>query len=460
MTTHQTIKNIVTMKKYELFIIGTGVAGGAIANKFAGSGLKIGIVDDKDFGGTCGLRGCIPKKVLVNATHVVTSAENLLEKGISNAPTIIWKDLIAFMDTFTEPIPLNKEKDLKEKGIDIYHGKAIFISKNQLKIGDEIIEAEKIVIATGATPLQLTIPGAELALNSDDFFLLKDLPKSILFVGGGYIALEFSHIAARCGSKVTIIDMSQAPLPNFDQDLVPYLVDATEALGIELIMSTKLVEIRKNGKSFTVIADQDGQQLELHADAIFNTAGRVPAIADLNLEQANINYTKKGVEVNEYLQSVSNKHIYAAGDNTDSEGLPLTPFASMEGHIVASNIMEGNHKKPDYSVRPTVIFTLPPLSMVGLTEKQAVEKKLNIRCNFESVPHWYSAKHRGEDTYAYKVIIDNDTDLILGAHIIGPNADESINIFALAIKTGMKSNDLKKMPFIFPSSSSDITKML
>lgn len=447
------------MKKYDLFIIGTGVAGSAIANKCADSGLKIGIVDDKHYGGTCGLRGCIPKKVLMNATHVIDSAHNLLGKGINTAPSIVWKDLIAFKDTFTKPIPQKKEKDLKEKGIDTYHGKAIFVSANQLKIGEDIIEADKIVIATGATSRQLSVPGSHFTLYSDDFFELKELPKSILFVGGGYIAMEFAHIAARSGSKVTILEMSPTLLQHFDQELVPYLMDATKALGIEMAMNTKLIEIRKNEKRYTVIGEKDGKQLEFQADAVFNTAGRVPAIVDLYLEQAGIKYSEKGIEVNEYMQSISNKHIYAAGDNTATTGLPLTPFASMEGHIVASNILEGNHKKPDYSVMPTVIFTVPPLAQVGLTEKQANEKKLNFRCNFESVPEWFSTKHRGEKTYAYKVIIDNESDLILGAHILGPNADESINIFAMAIKTGMKAQDLKKMPFIFPSSSSDITKM-
>lgn len=448
------------MNKYEVFIIGTGVAGTAIANKCASAGVKTGITDDRDYGGACALRGCIPKKVLVNATYVLESSKNLMGKGINKPPHLEWTELKSFMDSFIDPMPTRKEEGFREKGIDTFHGKAVFISDHQVKVGAEIIEAEKFVIATGAKTRELSIPGAHFTLTSDDFFKIDKLPESIVFIGGGYIALEFAHIAARFGVKVTVVDMLPDLLPNFDHDLVPHLLDATRDLGIELVMNTQLKEIKKIDNRYTVIGDNEDGQSEFTADLVFNTTGRVPAIFDLDLEKANVRYSKKGVEVNEFMQSVSNPTIYAAGDNTATEGLPLTPFANMEGHIVASNILEGNQKKPDYSIMPTVIFTLPPLAMIGLTEKQAREKQLNFSISYDSVPEWYSAKHRGEKTYAYKVIIENESNLILGAHIIGPEADETINLFALAMRAEMKAQELKMMPFIFPSSSSDIPHML
>lgn len=448
------------MEKFDVFVIGTGVAGSIIANKCGSKGLKTGIADSHEFGGTCALHGCTPKKVLVNATHVMQSAENLVGKGIDCKPSIIWNDLIAFKDSIIGSIPANKENKFKENNVITYHGKAVFMGDNQLRIGNIIVQAEKIVIATGATPRELTIPGVKHALFSDDFFEMKELPKSLLFIGGGYIALEFAHIAARSGSNVTILDLEEAPLPHFDSDIVKHLVEATKELGIKMVMNTKAVEIKKCENGFVVIGDSNGEKTEFKSDVIFNTSGRIPAIFDLNLEVAHVQYSKKGIEVNNFMQSVSNPHVYAAGDNTDTGGLPLTPFANMEGHVVATNIIEGNKKQPEYDVRPTVVFTVPSLATVGITEKEAKEKKLLIRVNYKSVPDWYNAKYRGETTYAYKVIINKETDLILGAHLIGPNAEETINIFTLAIKAGMKAIDLKSIPFTFPSDGSDLAKML
>lgn len=448
------------MQKFDVFIIGTGVAGTIIANKSAEAGLKTGIVDNREYGGTCGLHGCIPKKILVGATDAVASSRNLEGKGVDSTPSINWRELIAFKNSFTDPIPENKEANFKESGISTFHGEPKFIAENQLKIGDETIEADRIVIATGAIPRELNIPGAEYAQSSDDFLEVKELPKSILFIGGGYIALEFAHIAARSGAKVTILQRSSRLLKHFDKDIVEHLVDAAKKLGIQLVMNTKVSEVKINGDSFVVLGNSNGKMKEFVSDVVFNTSGRVPAIFSLDLEKANVSYSEKGIEVNEYMQSATNPKVYAAGDNTATDGLPITPFATMEAHIVAANILNGNKKKPDYGVRPTVIYTLPALAMVGMTEEQAKEKGFDIKVNYASVPHWYTAKHLGEKTYAFKVIIDKKSDLILGAHIIGPNAEETINVFAVAMQAKMKALDLKIIPLTYPSASSDIARMV
>ncbi len=448
------------MQKFDIFIIGTGVAGTIVANKCAEAGLKTGIVDNRNYGGTCGLHGCIPKKILVGATAAIASAKNLEGKGIDKIPSVKWKELIDFKNSFTNPIPGNKEASFKKNGISAYHGEPKFVAENQLKIGDNIIVADKIVVATGATPHELTIAGAQHALMSDDFLEMKELPQSILFIGGGYIAFEFAHIAARCGAKVTIMDMGSTSLPHFDKDIVPHLVAATKELGIELVMNTKVAEVKKNGDSFVVVGENDGNKKEFRSDAVFNTSGRVPAIYNLDLDKGNVRYSDKGIEVNSFMQSTTNPSVYAAGDNTDTDGLPLTPFATMEGHIVAANVLNESKKKPDYGVRPTVVYTLPALAMVGMTEEYAKEQKLDITVNYASVPHWYAAKHLGEETYAYKVIIDNKSNFVLGAHIVGPNAEETINVFAVAMQAKMKALELKTIPFVFPSASSDIAKML
>ena len=448
------------MKIFDVFIIGTGVAGTIIANKSAEAGLKTGIVDNREYGGTCGLHGCIPKKILVGATDAVSSSISLEGKGVDKAPSINWRELIAFKNSFTDPIPENKEENFKENGIYTYHGEPKFIAENQLKIGNDTIEADKIVIATGAIPRELNIPGAEYALSSDDFLEMEELPKSILFIGGGYIALEFAHIAARSGAKVTILQRSSRLLKHFDKDIVEHLVEATKELGIELILSTKVTQVKKNGDSYIVVGDNNGNMKEFESDVVFNTSGRVPAIFNLDLDKANVSYSDKGIEVNDYMQNTTNLRVYAAGDNTATDGLQITPFATMEGHIVAANILNENKKKPDYGVRPTAVYTLPTLAMVGMTEEQAKEKNLDVKVNYASVSHWYAAKHLGEKTYAFKVIIDKKSDLILGAHIIGPNAEETINVFAVAMQAKMKALELKIIPLTYPSASSDIAKMV
>lgn len=448
------------MNKFDVFVIGTGVAGTIIANKCAKEGLKVGVVDNKKYGGTCGLHGCIPKKILVGATDAVESSRNLEGKGVSKAPTINWKELIDFKSLFTDSIPENKENKFEELGISKFHGNPKFIAEQQLKIGKETIEADKIVIATGAKPRELEIDGAEYAFSSDDFLEMKELPKEILFIGGGYIAFEFAQIAARSGAKVTIMDMESTSLPHFDKDIVSHLVEATKKLGIDLVMNTKVAEVKKEKDGYVVVGNNDGDEKEFAADAVFNTSGRVPAILNLDLEKGHVDYSKNGIAVNDYLQSTSNSHVFAAGDNTDTVGLPLTPFATKEGHTVVNNILSDNKIKPDYCVRPTVVYTLPALAMVGMTEEQAKASDMDIEVNYASVPDWYAAKHLGQETYAYKVIIDKNNNHILGAHIVGPNAEETINVFAVAMQAGMKANELLKIPFAFPSASSDISKML
>jgi glutathione reductase (NADPH) len=282
----------------------------------------------------------------------------------------------------------------------------------------------------------------------------------MLFIGGGYIAFEFAHVAARCGVEVTIVDVASKVLHNFDQDIVQHLMEATKALGIEIVTGAEVTEVVKNKEGYTVIAQQNGKSVRYKASLVINASGRIPAIQGLNLKKGNVKLSKNGVEVNEFLQSVSNPVVYASGDVTATNGLPLTPMASREAKVVVTNILRGNQEKPDYSVMPTVVFTIPPLATVGLTEKQAKKGKLNFRAKHESVPEWFSAKHRNAPQYAYKVLIENESEKILGAHLVGPNAGEMINLFALAIKTGCTVSQLKSIPFTFPTSGADINSMV
>ncbi|WP_412559837.1 dihydrolipoyl dehydrogenase family protein [Winogradskyella sp. MIT101101] len=448
------------MKKYDVFIIGSGMAGMTIANKCASKGLSVGITDELPYGGTCALRGCDPKKVIIGATEVRDFAKRLKGKGIDTIPDINWKDLIAFKQSFVDEMPKKIEKGYKKNGIDTFHSSATFINKNTLSVGNETIQADKIVIASGSKPKVLDFEGGQLAQTSTDFLNLKDLPESLLFIGGGYIAFEFAHIAARSGAEVTIVHRRKSPLENFDQDIVKHLVDATRNLGIKIVLETEVSKIESKDGYYITTGISNGKETNHKSAAVFNSAGRPPAIFDLELEKAGISFSKKGIEVNEYLQSTSNANVYAAGDAADSRGLPLTPVAVLEGHIVASNIIKGNQKKVSYPPMPSVVFTLPTMATVGLLEDEAKEKGYDININFEKVDNWFNARRLNVDEYAFKTIIDKNNNTILGAHLIGPHCEETVNLFAMAIKTKMTISDLRTMIFSYPTMASDQTYML
>ncbi|WP_405198875.1 dihydrolipoyl dehydrogenase family protein [Christiangramia sp. LLG6405-1] len=448
------------MKKYDVFVIGSGMSGMTVANKCASKGLKLGITDELPYGGTCALRGCDPKKVIIGATEVRDFAHRLKGNGIDTVPEVNWEDIMAFKQSFVDAMPPKIEKGYKNKDMDTYHTSAKFLSDNTLQVGDEVIEADKFVIATGAKPRVLDFEGGNFALSSTDFLNLEELPNSLLFIGGGYIAFEFAHIAARAGADVTILHRGEFPLENFDQDIVQHLVDATQNLGVKLVLETEVSKIKKKEDHYVVVGKSNGKEVNYKTDSVFNSAGRPPAIFDLDLEKAGISFSKKGITVNDYLQSTSNPNIYAAGDSADSKSLPLTPVAVMEGHIVASNIIKGNKKKVNYPPMPSVVFTLPTLASVGLTEAEAKSKQIEYQVNYNHAESWFNAKRLNVKEYAYKTIIDKENQTILGAHLIGPNTEETINLFAMAIKTKMKINELRTMIFTYPTLSSDIPHML
>ncbi len=436
------------------------MAGMTIANKCASKGLSVGITDELPYGGTCALRGCDPKKVIIGATEVRDFAKRLQGKGIDTIPNINWKDIMSFKQTFVDEMPRKIEKGYKKNGIDTFHSSATFRNENTLSVGNETIQADKVVIASGSNPKVLDFEGGQLAKTSTDFLNLKELPQSLLFIGGGYIAFEFAHIAARSGAEVTIVHRGKRPLENFDKDIVKHLVDATRNLEIKIVLETEVSKIESKDGHYITTGISNGNETTYKAAAVFNSAGRPPAIFDLELEKAGISFSEKGIEVNEYLQSTTNANIYAAGDAADSRGLPLTPVAVLEGHVVASNIIKGNKKKVSYPPMPSVVFTLPTMATVGLLEDEAKEKGYDINVNFEKVNNWFNARRSNVDEYAFKTIIDKNNNTILGAHLIGPHCEETINLFAMAIKTKMTISDLRTMIFSYPTMASDLTYML
>ena len=322
------------------------------------------------------------------------------------------------------------------------------------------MEGRYVVIAAGEIPADLEIPGAEHLTTSDQFLELDELPRRILFIGGGYIAFEFAHIAALAGSQVTILHRGSRPLALFDPDLVDQLVERTRELGIEVHLGTEAIGIEKSSGQLIVRAVACEKTGVFQTDMVMHAAGRVPEISDLNLDAAGIDWDTRGVRVNEFLQSVSIPAVYAAGDAAASGGSPLAPVASYEGLIVAANLLQGNHQRPNYLGIPSVVFAVPPLAAVGLTERGASEQKLKFKVKTEMTSAWYSSRRVAETYSGYKVLVEEGTDRILGAHILGSEAGEVINLFALAIRSRMRATDLKHMLFAYPTSGSNMTRML
>ncbi|MEH6759300.1 MAG: NAD(P)/FAD-dependent oxidoreductase [Parasphingorhabdus sp.] len=414
-------------QSFDLIVIGVGMAAVTAANKCASAGWSVAVVDELPYGGTCALRGCDPKKMLRRGAEIIDAASLMNGKGIEPGSLAInWSDLMAFKRAFTEKMPPKIESGLDKNGVTTLHGSAKFIAEN-------IIEVD------GKTRLQA---------------------KKILFVGGGFISFEFAHIAARAGSDVQIIDRGERPLKGFDPDLVDKLLERSKEAGIEVVKKTSLISIAKEGSGYSVTLDVDGNIQEYSADLIVHGAGRVPAIDDLDPDKAGVESDAHGVKVNEYLQSISNPSIYAAGDAADTKGAPLTPVAVFEGKAVASNMLKGNHAKPDYKGVPIVVFTIPELARVGMLEEEAKTAGYKLRIATNDTSGWYSNLRVGETCAATKVIIDDETGKILGAHLLGPEYAEIINFFGLAMRLDLTTSELKKMVSAYPSVGSDVGSML
>jgi len=445
----------------DVIVLGTGSAAQNVAYSCRAAGWSVTVVDSRPFGGTCMLRGCDPKKVLVGVSDLVDWSRRMQSKGIS-APglSLNWPDLIRFKRTFTDSVPEGTERSFAGAGITMQHGRAHFVDRTTVQVGYETIAGRYVVIATGARHASLGIPGEELLTTSTQFMELDNLAPRIVFVGGGYIAFEFAHIAERAGARVQILHRGARPLKKFDPDLVSQLVQATRDLGVEVHLNTAVTAIERRGDHVLVHAQTGVQEHTIEADLVVHAAGRVPEIDDLDLEEAGIERQKDGVPVNAYLQSVTNPAVYAAGDAVASGGFPLTPVAGMQGDIVARNLLEGNRHIPNYTGVPSVVFTTPPLARVGLSEEAARSQGLHFRTHREDTSGWYSSRRVALPHTGSKVLVEEGTDHLLGAHLLGLHAEEVINLFALAIRAGLRASDLKTMVYAYPTSASDVSYMV
>lgn len=380
--------------------------------------------------------------------------------GITGIRAIDWQELMAFKRIFTESVPENREKGMQKVGITPIHGRASFVDEETIDVNGEKLKASNFLIAAGAKPAPIPIDGFEHLTTSTEFLELEELPDTIVFVGGGFISFEFAHITARADRKVHIVHRGEQPLETFDAQMTDLLLEKVKEVGINGHLNSDVQSVKKTETGFTVTAKTDTETQDISGDLVLHGAGRVPDIDDMNLEQGNIERTKKGISVNGFQQSTSNPIVYVAGDAADTNGLPLTPVAGFESHVVASNLLEGNHRKSEYPAQPAVVFTIPPLAMVGLTEQQARDGDHDIKVNFKKTDGWYSYRRTNETHTAFKTIINKENGQILGAHVLGSKSEDIINLFAMAMNQNLQATELKKMVYAYPSHTSDISYML
>lgn len=445
--------------KYDLLVIGTGTAAMVAAMGVASAGWRVAVADFRPFGGTCALRGCDPKKMLMGGAEAADHAWRMNGRGIQGDIQLEWPGLLAFKRTFTDPVPQHRARSYADSGIDTFHGRVAFTGPNTLDIEGRRVEADHILIASGAEPMPLGIPGEEHLIDNGGFLELQRLPKRILLVGGGYIAAEFSHIAARTGAQVVILQRGKRMLKHFDPDLVGWLMEKFHGLGIDVRTQAAVTSIERTAEGYRVAAKGPDGEVTLDTDLVVHAAGRKPALAGLDLDAAGVKHEHGRLVLNEHLQSVSNPAVYAAGDAAQM-GPPLTPVASHDAKVVIANLLDGNRHKTDYRGMPSVAFTVPPIAAVGLAEAEAREKGLNFRLKSERAESWFTARQAAEKVYGFKVLVDEQTDLVLGAHLVGPHADEVINLFALAIRHGLTAAQLDATMFAYPTGASDIGYML
>lgn len=442
---------------FDAIIIGSGTSAYYAATGLLKGGKSIAIVDERPFGGTCALRGCQPKKYLVANAEAIASAEHLVGKGIESAPRTDWKALQALKNEFLDGYPEEALNDWQKEGVATFRHRATLSGPNEVMLDDgRKISAKHVVLATGSSPRPTDIPGSEHVHTSDDFLSLPELPRRITFIGGGYISFEFAHVAARAGAEVTILHRSARPLNGFDPDMVDVVLEASREAGIRVLLEKSPTSVEAAGDALRI---KTSSSHNIETDFIVSATGRVPNLSVLAGDAGEVEHGRRGVAVNEFLQSTTNPAVYAIGDCA-SHGLMLATVGDDHGKVAARNILEGNTTPIDHRVVPSAVFTIPNLATVGFTETQAIEQNLDFRVNRGDTTGWASSKRIGENHGAYKVLIDNKTDLLLGAHLVRHNAAEVINSFALAMAHDIPAATLANFLWAYPTSTSDLKNMV
>ena len=444
---------------YDYFVIGAGSGGVRSARVAATHGAKVGIAEGRHMGGTCVNVGCVPKKLMAYAADYHALFEDAVGYGWSEHKNakFNWKTFIENKNTEIHRLNEIYANMLDKAGVTVYSEYASFIDKHTLRVGDETITAEHILIATGGKPRLPKFDGAEHMIVSDDAFFLEDLPKHIVIYGGGYIGVEFAHIFSGMGSKVTLVYRGDLFMRGFDSDIRCHLRDEMSKQGIDLRFNAEIAHIGKQGDDLLVTLTDDEESVVI-CDCALSAIGRLPETGKLNLENIKIDLKDSGhIKIDDcYETSIDN--IYAIGDVTGN--IELTPVAIREGQWLADTLFQDRDREClNYQQIPTAVFSRPQIGTVGLTEEQAKEDGYDIdvyKSTFR--PMAYTLANRNERTFI-KMICEKKTNIVLGLHICGLDAAEMTQGFAVAMKAGATKECFDATVGIHPTSAEEIVTM-
>lgn len=357
-----------------------------------------------------------------------------------------WGAIVERKDRLVASWSKGKDRSLEKEGIAVLRGQARFLGPRRLRVGEQTVTAEKVVIATGSAPRRPPIAGVERAITSDELIHLKTLPLRMVVVGGGLIGMEFGFCFARAGTRVTVLQAGPQVLPGVDDEMREVLLTIGREGGMEFRMNVKVARIAEDR---VVEAEVNGAPERFPADVVLLATGRPPNVGGLNLEAAGVELERGGVKVNEYLQSPTAPDVYAAGDVTGRH--QHTPVAWYEGAIAAENALKGNRKAVDYRFLPTAVFTLPALAQIGLTEREARASHPRVEVNRAPLRHNPAAGVRDETEGLVKVIHEEASGRLLGVHVLGSGAEDLIEIAAAAMRGGLTRAEVGAMHYVFPT---------
>jgi glutathione reductase (NADPH) len=447
-------------EKFDVVILGGGNAGIGVTGPVRRAGMSVAMVEADLLGGTCPNRGCTPKKVLVAAGQALHEIERASIHHIAvGRPKLDWAALIDREKDMIKDIPANLARSMAKRQVEIIKGHGAFTGPNSVRVGNRELHAGHIVIATGSKPRPLPIPGVELMITSDEMLSERELPLSVVFVGGGVISLEFGHVYARTGAAVMILEALPQLLPAMDTDAVARLQAESERIGIRVKTAVSVKRIERIDRRLRVVFDHEGAEHTMEADRVVNGAGRVANVDALDLAAGRVEHSNGRIAIDGHLRSISNPNVYVCGDAVPTSP-QLSPIATYEGDIVGRNIVDGPRHGPDYASMATSVYTVPPLASVGLTEAAARQKGLSVDIHTNDMLGWFSAKTYAETVAWSKVIVERSTDRILGAHFVGHAGQELINIFGLAMRFGITARQIRENVYAYPTFASDLKHML
>jgi len=446
---------------FDLVVLGAGNAGLAAAGKARAAGWRVAVIERRDVGGTCPLRGCVPKKVLVAAAEALDGIGRAGEHGVRVGPASLdWAALMARKEGFVRGVSEDFEGSLSRRGITLLRGDARFAAPDAVSVDGRTVSARHFVVATGSEPRTLGIEGEDLTITSEGFLTMPERPARAVFIGGGVISMEFAHVLARAGSSVTVLELGPRVLPQFDAPLVEALVAVGESVGIRHLTGVTTRKVARDGEALRVTLSVDGAERELTADVEVNAVGRVAALGGLDLAAAGITLTRGRPDVTAAMRSTENPRVWFAGDALP--GTPqLSPVATWEGEAVGESLLhEDAPRVLRYDAIPACVYTLPTLATVGETEASARAKGVDVEVRDSDMTTWRSTRTYAERAARARVVLAPGGERVLGATVLGHGAAEIIHVFALAIAHGIPASALRAPGFAYPTFSSDIRYLL